>query len=61
MNTYQVTTEERTYNAIEGVYHFIRTVRGNWGDFSAIKSVFEWVDGKGWVKIDPMYWIENYS
>lgn len=61
MNTYQVTTEERTYNAIESVHQFIYKVRVNWEDFSAIKCVFEWTNSMGWVKVDPMYWIENYS
>ena len=61
MITYNVTTEQGTYNSVNSVYHFIHTVRPNNLDWTEIQSVFEWVNGQGWQKVEPMDWVENHS
>jgi len=57
---YQVETEERTYNSVKGVSHFIHAVRVNWRDWSAIQHVWKWdTDNHEWVEINSMEWVET--
>ena len=52
---YAICTAVRIYNSIESPEQF-HAVRRNRGDASPIRSVFRWVEGEGWLRIDAAEW-----